>query len=270
MTSKCCSICNVQKDLAEFYSRTRKNGTVSFDNKCKVCAKLKTRNWIKSNKERKKENDKKYREENKERKQENDKKYREENKERKQENDKKYRDQNKEKIKQYKKEHYEEHKIKYRETKRKWGNKKRQTDDQFRMLSNLRNRVRDALRSTKKSDRTINLLGCTIIFFMNWLEHQFDSTMSWETYGKKGGWQVDHVIPCAYFDFTNEDEQLKCFNWKNCRPLEAKKNNQKIDKILPFDILMQELKVYHYTRQTSLASVDNKQHIQIAGNSLAS
>jgi hypothetical protein len=241
MDPKYCSVCNVQKELSEFYSRTRKNGNIYFDNKCKVCAKLKIIDWVKNNKELKKKGDKKYREENKERIKECDKKY---------------RNSHADEIKKYKKEHYEEHKIKYASVKREWEKKKRETDNEFRILSTLRGRVYKALRSTKKTDNTINLIGCSIEFFMNWLQHQFDSKMSWDNYGDY--WQIDHVIPCSHFNMTNEQEQFKCFNWKNCRPLESTKNLSKGDKYLKFHILIQELKVYHF----------NKQHIQIAGTSL--
>jgi hypothetical protein len=241
MDLKFCSVCNVQKELTEFYSRTRKNEKVYVYQKCKVCTKLKKKKWEENNKERRKEISKKWVENNKERKKENDKKY---------------RDQNVEKIKKYKKDHYEEHKIKYAPAKRKWERKKRETDNEFRILSILRGRVYKALHSKKKADNTLNLIGCTITFFRHWLTCQFYSNMTWDNYGSY--WEIDHVIPCAYFDLENEQEQFKCFNWKNCRPLEANKNSSKSDKYIKFDILMQELKVYHF----------NKQHIQIAGTSL--
>lgn len=172
---------------------------------------------------------------------------------------KNWRDQNQLKIKEYRKKAYPQSLIHHKQRK--------QTDLDFKILCNLRSRINKALHDANKSDKTVNLLGCSITFFRNWLEHQFDSTMSWDNYGK---WQIDHVIPCSCFNLQDEEEQIKCFNWKNCRPLEAKRNLIKNNKYLEFDILMQELKVYHYTRQTSFVSIDNKQHIQIAGNSLAS
>jgi hypothetical protein len=161
-----------------------------------------------------------------------------------------WRDKNKIKIKEYKKNAYPKSLINHK--------RRRQTDLDFKILLTCRSRINKALHSAKKTDNTINLIGCSINFFRNWLEHQFDSKMSWDNYGNY--WQIDHVIPCSHFNMTNEQEQFKCFNWKNCRPLESNKNLSKGDKYLKFHILIQELKVYHF----------NKQHIQIAGTSLAS
>lgn len=44
----------------------------------------------------------------------------------------------------------------------------------------------------------------------------------------------------------NINEQYKCFNWKNCRPLEKSLNINKSNKILPKQILLQELKVHYF------------------------
>lgn len=70
--------------------------------------------------------------------------------------------------------------------------------------------------------------------------------MNWDNYGSY--WEVDHVIPCNSFDIEDNNQQLECFNWKNCRPLEKSLNNKKNDKIIPFVILKQELKVYSFIK----------------------
>ena len=53
--------------------------------------------------------------------------------------------------------------------------------------------------------------------------------MSWENYGSY--WHVDHVQPCARFDFSNDEHRRKCFNWVNLAPLEAVENLKKSDSI---------------------------------------
>jgi hypothetical protein len=44
--------------------------------------------------------------------------------------------------------------------------------------------------------------------------------MSWENLGNASGkWQINHTIPCAAFDMRNEADRLRCFHYKNLRPL---------------------------------------------------
>ena len=73
--------------------------------------------------------------------------------------------------------------------------------------------------------------------------------MSFENYGKL--WHIDHVIPCSFFKLDNLNEQKKCFHWSNLRPLYAKKNLEKSNKIITHDILMQELLAKFFIKRTS-------------------
>jgi hypothetical protein len=108
---------------------------------------------------------------------------------------------------------------------------------------------------SKKFYSTNVLIGCSPSFLKEWLEYQFNSLMTWDNYGKY--WDIDHVIPCSSFDMNDVQEQKTCFNWRNCRPYESTKNKIKHNKIIQFQLLLQELIVYNY-----------EQHIQIAGNPL--
>ena len=51
--------------------------------------------------------------------------------------------------------------------------------------------------------------------------------MSWNNYGE---WHVDHIKPCAKFDLSEEEQQKKCFNYKNLQPLWGEDNLKKGDK----------------------------------------
>ena len=37
-------------------------------------------------------------------------------------------------------------------------------------------------------------------------------------------WDVDHIIPCSYFDLTKEENQRICFNFRNLQPLLKEEN----------------------------------------------
>ena len=99
--------------------------------------------------------------------------------------------------------------------------KKLKTDINFRLASNMRQRIVYALKQskTKKETRTTILLGCPILELKNHLESMFSPTMTWKNYGPL--WHVDHIIPCSKFDLKIEEEQKKCFHYTNLQPLFA-------------------------------------------------
>jgi len=93
-----------------------------------------------------------------------------------------------------------------------------------RKISNLlRDRIRCALKRKKarKSSNTMELIGCSISFFIKYMEDMFQEGMNWENHGD---WHIDHIIPCNIFNLSNEEQQKKCFHYTNLRPLWAKDN----------------------------------------------
>ena len=92
-------------------------------------------------------------------------------------------------------------------------------------------RVRKALRSAgvSKSDKTLNYIGCTARELVAYLEGQFSSGMSWDNYGISG-WHIDHIRPCASFDFSDKKQIHVCFHYTNLQPLWAADNMSKGDK----------------------------------------
>lgn len=104
------------------------------------------------------------------------------------------------------------------------------SDVEYRITRYLRNRLRDALAGKTKSAPTLLLLGCPVEYLKNHLESLFQSGMSWDNYGD---WHIDHIIPCAHFDLTEDEDQKRCFHWTNLQPLWAKDNREKSDKFLP-------------------------------------
>lgn len=118
----------------------------------------------------------------------------------------------------------EQHRDYYNRTKKQkleYEKNKRSTDINFKLTKNLRSRVRVVMRSKKvgKRNKTHELIGCTVSELKDHLESKFLPTMSWENYGKL--WHIDHIIPCNSFDLTIEEQQKKCFNYKNLQPLFA-------------------------------------------------
>ena len=142
---------------------------------------------------------------------------------------KEYTEKNKEKIKEYRennKEHIAIKDRKYRqknikrisERERKYAAKRIKENIEIRILDRCRKRLYKAINGTAKSAPTIKLIGCTVEELLKHLESQFTDGMSWDNYGE---WHIDHIIPCASFNFKNEEEQYRCFNYKNLQPLWA-------------------------------------------------
>lgn len=101
-----------------------------------------------------------------------------------------------------------------------------------RKISNLlRDRIRHALKRSlfKKSEKTMDLIGCSIPFLMDYLEERFQEGMTWDNQGK---WHIDHIVPCASFNLSNPEEQKACFHYTNLQPLWALENMRKGSKIL--------------------------------------
>lgn len=148
------------------------------------------------------------------------KKYSENNRE----NLKKYRENNREKFMAY----HKEYRKNNREKRRVYRKQRYDTDIKFRIKALLRQRIKDALKK-KKSSRSMELIGCSILHFMKHLEKQFVPGMTWENQGE---WHIDHMMPCASFDLEDPEQQRRCFHYTNQQPLWAAENISKGDKII--------------------------------------
>ena len=115
------------------------------------------------------------------------------------------------------------------DVRRKYIYKRRRENVEFRVLDACRKRLYKAIANNRKSASTIELIGCTPAELKKHLEKQFRDGMSWDNYGE---WHIDHIIPCASFDFTKPEEQRACFHYSNLQPLWAEENLLKSDKII--------------------------------------
>jgi hypothetical protein len=89
---------------------------------------------------------------------------------------------------------------------------------QTKIKLRLSHRIYTALLSIgkSKSDKTINMLGCDISYFMKYISLRFTNGMTFDNYGE---WHIDHIIPCAKFDLTKQNDILKCFHFTNLQPI---------------------------------------------------
>ena len=198
---KTCVNCNSKQPLANFSLTVKsKDG---YQAKCKICVNAYNKEYYLSNKEKVKTNCKIYKSKNL-----NEIKKK----------DKIYTINNKEKMLQYKKDYYKNNITKYkqyaidnRERLRAQSVKlvlhKLKIDPTYRLQFNIRSRIKAAFRLKKatKCKKSEELLGCSIKIAKEHLESKFLPTMTWENYGKY--WHIDHIIPCAFFDLSIEEQQ---------------------------------------------------------------
>lgn len=116
------------------------------------------------------------------------------------------------------------------------------TDESYRLLTGQRKRLRLALKGKTKPARTLELISCTLAELVAHLESQLPKG------AKLADYHVDHIIPCAAYDFTNPEDVRRCFNYRNLQPLLPADNLSKGAKIpanVPehlLDLLPQSLK----------------------------
>ena len=205
---KKCNRCGEEKELSEFYkNKGTKDGHL---NQCKKCNRVYEFNNKEERSNQKKEHYKNNRERLLKRQRESDKK-------------------RKDKINEYNK--------KNKERRRKYINgyqkNRRGAENNYKLLYLLRTRIYNAITNQfgDKAFKSMELLGCTVQEIRQHLENQFRKGMSWGNYGR-GGWSVDHIIPCDSFDLTDPEQQKQCFHYTNLQPLWQDENIRKNNKIV--------------------------------------
>ena len=112
--------------------------------------------------------------------------------------------------------------------KRKYERERRRSDPTFRLLHNLRERVRNVLKGNSKSAATEALLGICADECRKYIEGLFTEGMSWDS-----NIHIDHIVPCASFDLSDPEQQRRCFHYTNLQPLWGPDNLEKSAKWTP-------------------------------------
>lgn len=128
-----------------------------------------------------------------------------------------YYHKNRKKINKYHSEYIKDNRAKINEKVR----ERLKNDINYKISQNLRCRLSTLFKNEgiRKTNKFITLLGCSKPELKSYLELKFLPTITWDNYGKY--WHIDHIIPCALFDLTKEEEQKKCFHYTNLQPLFA-------------------------------------------------
>lgn len=148
-----------------------------------------------------------------------------------------YKEKNKERFDKLSKEYYLNNKTKIIKDNTQRAKNRRKVDIGYKIMCNCRSRLQKYISGKAKSDQSQKLIGCTRDFLVQYLESKFTEGMSWGNYGNPNGdhsgcWHIDHIRPCSSFDFTDTEQQKKCFNYTNLQPMWAIDNIKKSDRII--------------------------------------
>lgn len=196
---KQCSKCKLEKNTSEFHpDKKTKSGLYSA---CKSCHLGYMREWRVKNKEYTKE-------------------YKQ-----------KWDVKNKEHLKDWQREWFLKNNKTRGEYNREYSKQRRKTDPRYRMDSNVRCLIWQALKGEKAGRSWEKLVGYTVDDLTKHLENQFTEGMSWDNYGS---WEIDHIKPRSLFKYeTAEDQEFrKCWALENLQPLNKIENRKKGNKYI--------------------------------------
>lgn len=105
----------------------------------------------------------------------------------------------------------------------------------FRLKKTARSRIYNAIKRLGQVQkpriryRTEKMIGCTIEQLRSHLESRFKRGMTWDNHGSH--WHIDHIIPMAHFDLTDESQLLAASHYTNMQPMWAAENLAKSDTL---------------------------------------
>jgi len=212
---KVCTKCGELKDTYMFYKQRR--GKYGVRSICKSCGNKMQKEWRNPLSEERLFELKKYQKE-----------WAQNNRDKTRNNFKKWRDNNtelhKEKNRIFSREHKNENAIRV--------NNKRAKDPIFKLGMNIRCLIRNSFKrvnnvTARKAQRTEQILGCSVEYFMEYLQSKFLEGMSFENHGVYG-WHIDHIKPLA--TAKTEQDIYTLNHYSNFQPLWAQDNLKKKDK----------------------------------------
>lgn len=142
---------------------------------------------------------------------------------------------------EYDKTYYQLHKKKIDKRHNKYKQDLKKKNPTYKIYCNISSAIRNELHknnSSKNNASCLDFLPYSIQTLREHLEKQFEPWMNWSNYGslsnKMRTWQIDHIIPRAAFQYKSMDceEFRECWALENLRPLEAKENVIKGNKII--------------------------------------
>ncbi|MEO8770487.1 MAG: hypothetical protein ABI402_10395 [Ferruginibacter sp.] len=100
---------------------------------------------------------------------------------------------------------------------KKWTAKEEITDSvlKFREKRKWQLALRRYVLERNPSQVYAPYFGLDIENYRKWIELQFFEGLNWDNFGSQ--WQFDHIVPVAYFDYSDAEDLVLCWNFINIR-----------------------------------------------------
>lgn len=119
---------------------------------------------------------------------------------------------------------------KYRARNPGYARERKTRDPVFKLAALIRTRLYLALKGTRKSQHTLELMGCTFDEARAHIEGLFQKGMTW---ANQGLWHIDHRRALATFDLSDLEQLKQACHYTNLQPLWASDNCSKGARNLP-------------------------------------
>lgn len=100
-----------------------------------------------------------------------------------------------------------------------------------KIASDLRTRLWISLKSQGASKSQSTTEELKKVDIRQYLETRFKSGMTWDNWGKRDGWEIDHIVPLSAFNLSNPEEQARAISYTNLQPLWRHENRKKSSSI---------------------------------------
>lgn len=127
------------------------------------------------------------------------------------------------------------------------------SDPVYKLSKTCKRRIQLAFKdaSLHKSERTVEYLGCSVPYLLEWFSRCFDEKMTIHNHGTY--WHMDHVIPINTLDLTDPKQVRLCFSWFNLSPLIGSENCSKHDKIVSSQVRSHIRKLIEFVDRMMIA-----------------
>ena len=118
-------------------------------------------------------------------------------------------------------------------SRRRFARSRKRDNTKERMQGTVTYRINSVL-SGRCTDGGLGILPYKVGDLMDHLSSRFLPGMSWQNWGRSQRdiktWQIDHIKPCALFDFNDSEQIRLCWALSNIQPLWARDNILKRDR----------------------------------------
>lgn len=101
---------------------------------------------------------------------------------------------------------------------------------EIKLKANLSAHIWQMIKRRKSGPTWEFYVNYTVEELIGHLEKQFTNRMNWQNHGIY--WEVDHILPVASFDLSDDEEVKRCWSLTNLRPLAKTSNRKKSAKRL--------------------------------------